>query len=69
LVCHTREGIVFGTRVLRRVFGSARESNRRVQNFQNETFQNLHISPDIKVIKLRGTRWSGTDDRYTQNVS
>jgi hypothetical protein len=51
--------IVFGTRVLRRVFGSARESNRRVQNLQNETFQNLYISPIIKVITSRETRWSG----------
>jgi hypothetical protein len=30
--------IVFGTRVLWRVFGSARESKRRMQNLQNETF-------------------------------
>ena len=51
---------VFGTRILRRIFGSKRDENGEWGRLYNEELHNLYRSPNlVRVIKSIRLRWAG----------
>jgi hypothetical protein len=52
---------VFGSRVLRRIFGPKREEvTGDWRRLHNEQLHNLYAPPNVtKVMKPRGVRWAG----------
>jgi hypothetical protein len=56
-----RKLIVFGNRMLRRIFGPKREEVARGwSRLHNEELHNLYASPNIvRVVKSRSVRWVG----------
>ena len=50
---------VFENRILRRIFGSKRDTNGERRRLHNEEFHSLYCSPNIvRVIKSRRLRWT-----------
>jgi hypothetical protein len=60
LVSDIKGGLrMFENRVLRRIFGpNIRTVKRYCRTIQNEVFENLYSSPDIKMIKWQRLRWA-----------
>ena len=53
-------GLVFGNRILRRIFGPKWRENGELKRLHNEELHSLYRSPNIvRVIKSRRLRWAG----------